>query len=217
MSTRDILERNDLVYKVLPPRWVYGLPIGNGQIGGMIWVEDETKVVVTLDSVWAWDHRHSPAGVTYARFRELMAVGREKEVRQNPGGDVLPRKTYVGRLVIDIGKEISGEARLRLRDAVVELEVRTGGGEVINLKFAAYANLPVIVVGHPPTGIKEIRLERLSTERVGLNDAPEYAQGRSGPVAWICQDIPDSPLDCAWIAVGRETVLHHCTGYPEWS
>ena len=50
-STRDILERNDLVYKTLPPRWVFGLPIGNGQVGGMIWVEDESKVVITLDSV----------------------------------------------------------------------------------------------------------------------------------------------------------------------
>ena len=35
--TEDVLQRNDLVYKVLPPRWVFGLPIGNGQIGGMIW------------------------------------------------------------------------------------------------------------------------------------------------------------------------------------
>ena len=192
-SVDDILGRNDLVYKVLPPRWVFGLPIGNGQIGGMIWVEDETKVVVTLDSVWAWDHRHSPAGVTYARFRELKAAGREKEVRQNPGGDVLPRKTYVGRLVIDVGQKISGEVRLRLQDAEVELDLRTGRGDAIHLKFAAYANLPAIVVNHPNTGIKEIRLERLTAERVGLNDAPEYVQGRSGSVEWMRQDIPDSP------------------------
>ena len=84
----------------------------------MIWVEDEAKVVVTLGSVWAWDHRHGPVGATYARFRELMAAGKEEELRQNPNrGDILPRKTYVGRLVIDVGQEISGQARLRLRDA----------------------------------------------------------------------------------------------------
>ena len=50
----------------------------------MIWVEDEAKVVVTLGSVWAWDHRHGPVGATYARFRELMAAGKEEELRQNP-------------------------------------------------------------------------------------------------------------------------------------
>ena len=193
-STEDILQRNDLVYKVLPPRWVFGLPIGNGQVGGMIWVENDTKVVVTLDSVWAWDHRHSPVGATYARFRELMAAGKEEELRRNPNsGDILPRKTYVGRLVIDVGREISGQARLRLRDAAVELEVCTGDGEAIHLEFVAYANLPAIAVDHPQTGIKEIRLERLGTETVGLHDAPEHIQGRSGSVEWIRQDIPESP------------------------
>ena len=81
-----MLQRNDLVYKVLPPRWVFGLPIGNGQIGGMIWVEDETKIVVTLDSVWAWDYRQTPIENpetnNYARFRELMAAGDEEEAEQ---------------------------------------------------------------------------------------------------------------------------------------
>ena len=193
-STEDILQRNDLVYKVLPPRWVFGLPIGNGQVGGMIWVENDTKVVVTLDSVWAWDHRHRPVGATYARFRELMAAGKEDELRQNPNsGDILPRKTYVGRLVIDVGQEISGQARLRLRDAAVELEVRTGDGEAIHLELVAYANLPAITVDHPQTGIKEIRLERLGTETVGLRDAPEHIHGRSESVEWIRQDIPESP------------------------
>ena len=159
----------------------------------MIWVEDEAKVVVTLGSVWAWDHRHGPVGATYARFRELMAAGKEEELRQNPNrGDILPRKTYVGRLVIDVGQEISGKARLRLRDAVVELEVRTDDGEAIHLEFVAYANLPAIAVDYPQTCIKEIRLERLGTETVGLHDAPEHIHGRSESVEWIRQDIPEN-------------------------
>ena len=193
-STRDILERNDLVYKALPPRWVFGLPIGNGQIGGMIWVEDETKVVVTLDSVWAWDLRQTPKQATYGRFRELMAAEKYDEIGPYLNtGEPLPRKTYVGRLVIDVGRKISGEGRLRLGDAEVELDLRTDDGETIRLKFVAYANLPAIAVDHPQTGIKEIRLERLSTERVGLHDAPEYVQGTLKTIEFIRQDIPDSP------------------------
>ena len=110
MSTRDILERNDLVYKALPPRWVFGLPIGNGQVGGMIWVEDDTKVVVTLDSVWAWDLRQTPKQSTYAHFRELMSAKKYDEISPYLNtGEPLPRKTYVGRLVVDVGRKISGE------------------------------------------------------------------------------------------------------------
>ena len=193
-ATRDILDRNDLVYNALPPRWVFGLPIGNGQIGGMIWVEDETKVVVTLDSVWAWDLRQTPKQTTYAHFRELMSAEKYDEIAPYLNtGEPLQRKTYVGRLVIDVGRKISGEGRLRLGDAEVALDLRTDDGEVIHLKFVAYANLPAITVDHPQTGIKEIRLERISTEQVGLQDAPEYTPGTLKTIEWIRQDIPDSP------------------------
>ena len=43
---------------------------------------------VTLDSVWAWDHRSTPVQATYAEFRELMGAGKEEEASQiiNPGG-----------------------------------------------------------------------------------------------------------------------------------
>lgn len=195
----DVLQRNDLVYKVLPPRWVFGLPIGNGQIGGMIWVEDETKIVVTLDSVWAWDYRQTPIQNpetnNYARFRELMAAGDEEEAQQvlRPGG-IRPTKTYVGRLVVDVGRKITGEARLRLADAEVELEALADNGETIHLKFAAYANLPAIAVQHKPkSAIKEIRLERLPPDGVGLHDVPDLVTGASNAVEWIRQDIPSSP------------------------
>ena len=197
--TEDVLQRNDLVYKVLPPRWVFGLPIGNGQIGGMIWVEDETKVVVTLDSVWAWDYRQTPIQDpqtnNYARFRELMAAGDEESAGQvlKPGG-MHPTKTYVGRLVIDVGRKISGEARLRLQDAKIELEVETDDGETIHLKFVAYANIAAIAVDHHPRStIKEIRIERLPAERVGLHGVPDLLSGASQSIEWIRQDIPSSP------------------------
>ena len=197
--TEDVLQRNDLIYNVLPPRWVFGLPIGNGQIGGMIWVEDETKVVVTLDSVWAWDYRQTPIQDpqtnNYARFRELMAAGDEESAGQvlKPGG-MQPTKTYVGRLVIDVGRKISGEARLRLQDAKIELEVETDDGETIHLKFVAYANIAAIAVDHHPRStIKEIRIERLPAERVGLHGVPDLLSGASQSIEWIRQDIPSSP------------------------
>ena len=74
----------------------------------------------------------------------------------------------------------------------VDLKVRTGDGEAIHLELVAYANLPAIAVDHPQTCIKEIRLERLGTETVGLHDAPEHIHGRSASVEWIRQDIPEN-------------------------
>ena len=56
----EVLQRNNLVYGVLPPRWVFGLPIGNGEVGGMVWVRDDTQLIITLDHVWAWDNRSHP-------------------------------------------------------------------------------------------------------------------------------------------------------------
>ena len=85
----ETVDRNDLVYKVLPPRWVAGLPVGDGESGGMVWIEDQRRVIVTLDSVWAWDSRHVPVDVppdnTYQRFVELMASGNGARVLA-PGG-----------------------------------------------------------------------------------------------------------------------------------
>ena len=83
--------------------------------------------------------------------------------------------------------------RCRSKDAEVELEVRADDGEMIHLKFVAYANAPTIAIDHPQSGIREIRLERLAAARVGVKDVPDHIQATSGAVKWIRQDIPGSP------------------------
>ena len=106
-----VLERNDLVYNVLPPRWVFGLPIGNGVIGGMVWVRDAEQLISTLDHVWAWDHRkhpiQSPEKFNYPDIKKYLLTGDMNGIINDiiapkTGSyfnHALPAKTYVGRLV----------------------------------------------------------------------------------------------------------------------
>ena len=186
---QEVLDRNDLIYNVLPPQWVFGLPIGNGQIGGMVWVEDGTKVVITLDHVWAWDLRQHPReDPDKLRFDNLV-VFRGHLLRKDRLPDIvagkipieagfltdilcsvdwslsLPTKTHVGRVVIEFGKKISGSARLHLRDAQAVLEIRTESEDSVRLGIRADANLPAIVISHNcRDAIKDIRIERVSSD-----------------------------------------------------
>ena len=186
---QEVLDRNDLIYNVLPPRWVFGLPIGNGQIGGMVWVEDETKVIITLDHVWAWDLRQHPReDPDKLRYDNLVAF-RGHLLRKDRLSDIvagkipieagfltdilcsvdwslsLPTKTHVGRVVMEFGEKISGSARLHLRDAQAVLEVLTESKDSVHLEIRADANLPAIVVSHNHRDIiKDIRIERVSSD-----------------------------------------------------
>lgn len=188
-STREILDRNDLVYNVLPPRWVFGLPIGNGQIGGMVWVEDGTKVVITLDHVWAWDLREHPRNDPEKLRFDNLAERNGHLLRKDRLTDIeagrlpteagfltdilcsvdwslsLPSKTHVGRFVIEFDQKITGSARLCLWDAEAVLELRTEAGERVRLEIRADAHVPVIAVSYNRRDIiTDFRLERVASD-----------------------------------------------------
>lgn len=209
-SIRAVLERNDLVYNVLPHRWVFGLPIGNGQLGGMIWIEDETKVIVTLDHVWAWDLRAHPRNDPEKLRYDNLVEQNGHLLRKDRLADIeagrlpteaafltdilcavdwslsLPTKTHVGRLVIDFNLKITGSARLNLQDAEAVLELRTEAGKRIRLSIRADANVPVITVSHNRQEIiKDIRIERVSSEAL----IPGYSADEAVP-EWY--KLPDS-------------------------
>lgn len=243
-SPRETLDRNDLVYNVLPPRWVFGLPIGNGQIGGMVWVEDGTKVVITLDHVWAWDlrehPRNDPEKLRYDNLVEcdghLLRKDRLPDIEAGrlpiESGfltDImcsvdwslsLPTKTHVGRFVIEFDQQLSGSARLSLRDAEAAMELRTETGERIHLEIRADANAPVIVVTHNRRDIiKDFRLERVTSDDLIPHKPPGEASpawyrlpdcesGNIGKIRWMRQDIPQSPsLVLAFLPGDKQTFV----------
>ncbi|MDE0183975.1 MAG: hypothetical protein OXP71_00805 [Candidatus Poribacteria bacterium] len=208
-STREILDRNDLVYNVLPPRWVFGLPIGNGQIGGMVWVEDGTKVVITLDHVWAWDLREHPRNDPEKLRFDNLAERNGHLLRKDRLTDIeagrlpteagfltdilcsvdwslsLPSKTHVGRFVIELDQKITGSARLCLWDAKAVINLHTEAGEVVRLEIRADARMPVIAVSHNCSDIiRDFRLERVASDDL----IPHRPPGEVSP-AWY--RLPD--------------------------
>ena len=202
--TEDVLQRNSLVYDVLPPRWVFGLPIGNGEVGGMVWVRDDTQLIVTLDHVWAWDNRSHPLKdsdrFNYQSFREAIEANDRSFLDIIPFHHHwhLPAKTHVGRVVIDFGERISGTAVLDLINAEVRISLKTEPGDTYSISALALADRPVIAIDHGPlTNIKGIRIERISSTKL-RPDAPEWARmpehlsGKKGKVDWIRQEIPNS-------------------------
>ena len=218
---QDALDRNDLVYNVLPPRWVFGLPIGNGQIGGMVWVENEMKVIITLDHVWAWDLRQHPReDPDKLRFDNFVAYQghllRKDRLPDIKAGKIpieagfltdilcsedwslsLPTKTHVGRLVIEFDEKISGSARLRLHDAQVVLEIRTESEDNVRLEIRADANLPAIAISHDSRdGIKDIRIERVSSDDL----VPHHEPGEPIPGWYRLPDYEQGNLgEFRWI------------------
>ena len=200
-SVEEVLQRNDLVYDVLPPRWVFGLPIGNGEVGGMVWVRDSTQLIITLDHVWAWDNRSHPIKdpdrFNYQSFRAAIEAHDKSFLDIIPFHHHwhLPAKTHVGRVVIDFGQRISGTARLELISAEVRTSLQTESGDVVSISVLALADRPVIAIDHGPlTDIKDMRIERISSAKL-RPDAPEWAKlpehisGKKGSVEWIRQDI----------------------------
>ena len=216
-----VLDRNDLLYNVLPPRWVFGLPIGNGQIGGMVWVEDESKVIITLDHVWAWDLRQHPReDPDKLRFDNLVAYQghllRKDRLPDIKAGKLpieagflkdilcsvdwslsLPTKTHVGRLVIEFDEKISGSARLRLHDAQAVLEIRTESEDSVRLEIRADANLPAIAISHDRRDcIRDIRIERVSSDDL----VPHHVPGEPIPEWYRLPDYEQGNLgEIRWI------------------
>ncbi len=200
----EVLQRNNLVYEVLPPRWVFGLPIGNGEVGGMVWVRDDTQLIVTLDHVWAWDNRSHPLKdsdrFNYQSFSAAIEANDKSFLDIIPFHHHwhLPAKTHVGRVVIDFGERISGTARLDSINAEVCIRLQTERGDTFSMSVLALADRPVIAIDHGPlTNVKDMRIERISSARLRPDPPewaklPEHVSGKKGKVEWIRQDIPNS-------------------------
>ena len=218
----EVLDRNDLVYEVLPPRWVLGLPVGNGILGGMVWIEDQTRLIVTLDHVRAWDYRQSPRKLTDDKlnyqyiYQERLANNRDVQGLTMPDDFtwLLPTKTYVGRLVIEFDRPIEGTARLVLKSAEAMITIQGTNGDSTKIGVVALANYPAIMVDHDGVqGIEEIRIERIPSARLGggwhrpeeIPDwyrYPDSQRGEDDNVSWIRQEVPESPAIALALVTG---------------
>ena len=118
--------------------WISGLPLGNGDVGVMVW-GDGGPLKLTLDKSDLWDTRMvwpDEPDFNYATMRKCAEEGDwerfqwlfEDSIREtNPMG---PTKVSFGRLEISLGEEIEAHSgELSLYRGVAELAITSGGAQ----------------------------------------------------------------------------------------
>lgn len=115
------LAQHDLVYQSPPEDHTQGLPIGNGDIGAIVWTE-ENRLVLAINKCDIWDDRASGSFGGWDRNLEEHHTSLR----------------HAARLIIDFGAPIFGvlyqqefEARLALADATAHVQATTPFGRVI--------------------------------------------------------------------------------------
>lgn len=137
-STLTAASQHEVRHRRTPLRWHDGFPLGNGDLGVMLW-GDGAPLALTLDKADLWDLRSDESYLdqpefTYASLRRLVAQGRFSEVdevfeqRQRRDNPVGPTKISIGRAELRLGEVDAYECALNLGTAAVEGTLRTAAG-----------------------------------------------------------------------------------------
>lgn len=124
-------------------RWDEGIPLGNGQMGCLIW-GDEKELYFSLDRVEIWD-RTTPFGTEEADFtyETLIKLAKEKntekirDIFDAPYNYAVPTKLPVGRIVLGFNEQIETTSELSLRDAKASFAVKSGKEEYAICTFVS--------------------------------------------------------------------------------
>ncbi len=157
-------------------KWVSGLPLGNGDMGVMVW-GDGSPLKFTLDKSDLWDTRMEwpdDPDINYATMRKCAAEGDwerfqwlfENAIREcNPIG---PTKISFGRFEMTLGDEMVTECGgLSFHRGVAEVRVRADGVERVLTAFV-HKESNVLCIRIEPAG------ERLELKLRGLAEVNAY-------------------------------------------
>lgn len=107
--------------------WDEGLPLGNGDIGAMIW-SDSDRLRFSLDKGDIWDCSYRPQDqpdFTYQKLTEWAKKGKISRIRRvydkNGYMRPTPTKLPVGKLILNLGVQANVVSRLDLTTAEAEL------------------------------------------------------------------------------------------------
>ena len=146
-----LLERNDPTWEVIADKWSQGLPLGNGDLGVMIWGSGN-PLCFTLDKTDIWEKRHwtpDPERFKWREFRKLIEAGTVSEGEkafQRPPGAPYPTRLPVGRGELRaVGKVKSATMRLDLWTATGSGEIITEGG-ALRWQAFVHATKPLIIL-----------------------------------------------------------------------
>jgi len=90
--------QHDLLFDFVPDSYFEGVPLGNGELGAMLWFEED-RMVLSLDRADIWEHRADQSlepGMDFATVLRQPAGGQLRylppAVRQNPPAESGPAR-----------------------------------------------------------------------------------------------------------------------------
>lgn len=124
------MKYNKLTFNQNISRWDEAIPLGNGQMGCLIW-EKEKELCLSLDRVDVWDTT-TPFGTKEPEFTysSLVKLARDKnvdkirEIFDAPYDYAVPTKLPVGKLMIQFKEKVETTSELRMKDACVSIFVK---------------------------------------------------------------------------------------------
>ncbi|MBI2298718.1 MAG: glycoside hydrolase N-terminal domain-containing protein, partial [Armatimonadetes bacterium] len=214
-----------LTHHRAPERWSDGFPLGNGELGAMLW-GGTPALCLTLDRADWWDLREdrgyldqpewSYAGlrrmVAEGRFDDLRAVFEERFAADNPVG---PTKLSLGRAELPLPADSRVEMTLDLDRAVVTGRIRAGGREHALTCFVFRdRNVLALALDPWPAGaaVRLVPLAETCAALLALGHPPPR-RSEDGDLSIVTQTIPGGP-SCAlvWNATGPEVFVATETG-----
>jgi alpha-L-fucosidase 2 len=208
-----------IVHRRPPVRWEQGLPLGNGDLGVMLW-GDGGPLAFTLDKSDLWDLRANTEYLSqpecrYAslvrmveqrRFAEVDEVFEKRQRRANPVG---PTKISIGRAELNLGKPVRYECRLELATATVAGTIDTEAGRH-ELTAFVHRTRNVFCLRVTPAASAELRvipLAEMNATLAKLNHPRPHLLAEGG-VRVLRQGIPQGPAYAvAWNVAGDALFL----------
>ncbi len=199
------LSAHDMVYETPAMDWRYGVPLGNGVVGSMVW-GNGLPLHLTLDHPEYFDTRqlaeNTDPKFNYADLRRLFAAGEREKVSEIAGarqlreGHSSPKKISVGSLAIQFpqGRAIQ-TMRFDLSRAC--LIIQDEQAQTVVDIFSSWE--PPVVVLRAPKGfftedsvgyVRGLNTPDARTEHVERDFVVKHdiADGGRGVVAWRIED-----------------------------
>jgi len=189
-------------------RWDEAVPLGNGELGGLLWGEGR-EVRLSLDKGGLWDIRQHKIvdqdDWNYQTMQRQVAVGDQGQFNRyfdSPYNLVYPSKIPGGRLVITLPEGVSAQ-HFHLDMAAAEGVVSLGDAGTLRCLFSAERPVGVMLVS--VTGVETAFVRPASLGRLGY---PEPVWGEQGRLQWMTQEgVADDPDRPRWaVVVGRAEI-----------
>jgi len=165
MPGAEFLDAHDLLWEIPPERWLEGIPLANGDIGGLIW-GNGVPLHITMDKYDAWETREKGVGdLTYAKLRHMVDRNQRAEAeqcmrREQIYGDApYPTRLPMPRIELAFdGPFVWREGRLQLRMATAEINA-TVDGEPLRIEALVHAEENVLFLRFEGTPAPKVRIQ----------------------------------------------------------